>query len=155
MPLTPTHTKVQPGGRKIFLKDFSVSQQFLSVFVCNLTSFHSRKRKGYPVKARRVLLLSVAQVTASLCLHGLMPIARALNTRCKALRVTKNRWRRSKFNSGLPGHPINSLIHGSFWTRHSQSHSSLGAHSSGLTLFAGARPGRSTGLVTIILPGQH
>lgn len=89
VPLTPTHTKVPPGRRKIFLRDFFVSQQFLCVFLCNLTSFHSRKRKGYPVKAGRVLLLSVAQTTASLCLHGLMPIAMASNASCKPLWLTK------------------------------------------------------------------
>lgn len=80
----------------------------------------------------------------------------ALNTSCKATWLTKkNRWRRSGFNSGLPGNPINSIIHGSFWTRHSQSQSSLGAHSSSLTLFSGACPRRSTGLVTTILSSHN
>lgn len=84
-----------------------------------------------------------------------MPIAMALNTSCKPHGSQNTRWRRNKSNSGLPGNPINYLIHGSFWTRHSQSQSSLDVHSSGLTLFAGAHQGRSTGLVKTILPSQH
>lgn len=86
--------------------------------------------KGYPEKAGRVLLLCVAQTAASLCLHGLMPITIAFKYKLKTLWLTKNQMEVRESNSGLPGNPFNSLIHGSFRTRHSQSQSSLGVHSS-------------------------
>lgn len=63
-----------------------------------------------------MLLLCGAQTAASLCLHGLMPITIVLNTGCKALWLTKTQMEVNEFNSGLPENPINSLIHGSFWT---------------------------------------
>lgn len=104
--------------RKMPLKDIFSSPLNCSGVSCSVawSVFPSGKRKGYPVKAGRVLLLRFSYCGTD---NGfsLPPWADAHQRGFKsetAKPCGSQKGRRREFNPGLPGDSINLLVHGSF-----------------------------------------